>query len=444
MTGDYIVAALFCSALLTGLALWYALRAQDVFHPMVVMTAVHFLSGPLAAMGAIALQRARPEDTLRGLTWINIGCLVAVATFQVATQSSRAFGVARYGVPSPSTTWVLVTLFGATLVARLWAVSRGVGALFVGAATWGTGPLDDLLVPMHDSAYYLSLLALGNSRSLSKSLGAVAICGIEIGLQAVSGSRGAALGALLPFAFFFSRARTWRKGAVVALFFVLFFTLVVTLPVIDAYRRGGTIGIERLLSASTNVQTATAFDYLIQRVDWTRNVSIVVEEVPSRLPFQYGNTFWPGLLWFIPRALWPGKPKISIGAWFAHNFLGWDPASESEAAITVWGDAWLNFGALGVLMMGCLLGLAHAGAYRTWYRWRRPLDGLLYWTFLSVFGLWLEANVAAIVGMFGTRVAGLLIVYLSYRALGGRWRRAGQAVTTRKRLVGVKHLCESH
>jgi len=65
----------------------------------------------------------------------------------------------------------------------------------------------------------------------------------------------------------------------------------------------------------------------------------------------YGKSYLSAFLWFIPRSVWPDKPSMSLGRWFATEYLGWGDESRSEAGVTVWGEALLNFGTMGALII---------------------------------------------------------------------------------------------
>ena len=58
----------------------------------------------------------------------------------------------------------------------------------------------------------------------------------------------------------------------------------------------------------------------------------------------------PAFSWFIPSAVWDEKPRLSRGRWYAEEVLGWPPDEKSEAAMTMWGDGYMNFGLVGVLL----------------------------------------------------------------------------------------------
>ena len=70
---------------------------------------------------------------------------------------------------------------------------------------------------------------------------------------------------------------------------------------------------------------------------------------------------------FIPRAIWPSKPIVSLGGWFNTEVYGGGP--NNAAAITVPGDFYLNFGWLGVpigmLLYGALLRVITVGLLET-------------------------------------------------------------------------------
>jgi hypothetical protein len=114
--------------------------------------------------------------------------------------------------------------------------------------------------------------------------------------------------------------------------------------------------------------------------------------------FQRGATLWPAFVWFVPRALWSGKPIMSIGSWYATTVLGWAPGS-GETSPTLPGDFYLNFGLAGVLVGMFLYGLGMRLAYEYLVVRIGPPTGT--WAFLPifmVFGLAIEKNFSAIVG----------------------------------------------
>lgn len=90
--------------------------------------------------------------------------------------------------------------------------------------------------------------------------------------------------------------------------------------------------------------------------------TLAVRYTPSVVPYQYGRTLIGILQGAIPRAIWPDKPDVGIGAWFAaHYWGGSEPgAPVVPQAVSHPGELWINFGVPGVVVGLALLGV--------WYR----------------------------------------------------------------------------
>lgn len=123
---------------------------------------------------------------------------------------------------------------------------------------------------------------------------------------------------------------------------------------------------------------------------------------------QWGRTMQYATYALIPRALWPDKPTITQGAWFAW-YTGFAASPESSTmalGMTAVGELFWNFGLLGVtlgmLLLGYFLGL----------QWRlagadprgRPLNMLLYMLLL-----FLMVNMAEAVNVAVTVIANFLL-----------------------------------
>jgi hypothetical protein len=90
-------------------------------------------------------------------------------------------------------------------------------------------------------------------------------------------------------------------------------------------------------------------------------VGYLVGEVDA-YGFQYGSTMAYAGYAFIPRILWPEKPTVTRGGWFA-AYIGFAPSPEESTVslgITATGELYWNFGvagvALGMFVIGCMLG----------------------------------------------------------------------------------------
>ena len=90
---------------------------------------------------------------------------------------------------------------------------------------------------------------------------------------------------------------------------------------------------------------------------------IIMELTPSRFPYQGIEQFLAIPFYVVPRALWPEKPVLSRGNWFAITYLGQPSFLTSSAAITVFGEAYMFVGwlgaALATLSFGVLLGFLY-------------------------------------------------------------------------------------
>lgn len=87
-----------------------------------------------------------------------------------------------------------------------------------------------------------------------------------------------------------------------------------------------------------------------------QSMSVLIEGMPDPLEFQYGQTYLAGLLLLVPRFIFPDKPLPSTGV-FTEAF--WPDAWRSLGTTLppgVFGEAYMNFGTLGALVLGLLGG----------------------------------------------------------------------------------------
>lgn len=173
--------------------------------------------------------------------------------------------------------------------------------------------------------------------------------------------------------------------------------------------------IATLAATSGEADTASiqrSLDRFVLRIGYGGFLADVIGVVDSGvLDRQHGATLWPGVLWFIPRAIWPTKPKLSIGGWYAVTVLGWHEGP--EAAVTVPGDFYLNFGIAGVfggmLAYGLLLRLLYD---RLVGNGRTVLGQCLFVPIFLTFALTFEQNVSVIIGGACQLVCALAAVLL--------------------------------
>lgn len=94
------------------------------------------------------------------------------------------------------------------------------------------------------------------------------------------------------------------------------------------------------------------------------SMTLAVRYTPSQIPHRLGATLeglWVGA---VPRLLWPEKPTIGIGYWFAVHYWGTPPGvTEVPQTVTHPGELYIDFGLVGVIVGMALLGLWYRFAY---------------------------------------------------------------------------------
>lgn len=307
----------------------------------------------------------------------------------------------------------LFALWACTAAFRVaFSYRGGFGSALTARTT--TGPLDNfiqLIGFLGPYLLYMDVVLLSDDpRGHSRALWVLVIGGVfaEAGLAALAGWKSGPL-VIAVAVLLYMRVRGKNSRASVTLGVT---ALVVSLPIcvvsfgaISNYRmqaRGQSVSpwaLGQLLASYTSAQAPNAARALSQRVAYGQMLDTLVSAVDRRVvPYQRGATLWPALVTFVPRALWPGKPTISVGGWYARTVLGWDPDSRSEAAVTLLGDFYLNFGVAGVVAGMMLYGFAMRAAYE--HLIRRVGTTAAIWAFLPIFvvgTLGLEKNFASIV-----------------------------------------------
>jgi hypothetical protein len=125
------------------------------------------------------------------------------------------------------------------------------------------------------------------------------------------------------------------------------------------------------LSRTSNfLSSGQMSDYLVYGLEMTGRrfdaigvTSVIVRDTPSISPFQNGRTLALIPIAYIPRALWPGKPVITIGRWVSDAYVPQGYLLDTNLGPTWVGEFYLNRGVpvvvIGMIVMGMLLKLAH-------------------------------------------------------------------------------------
>ncbi|OLE51009.1 MAG: hypothetical protein AUG51_24890 [Acidobacteria bacterium 13_1_20CM_3_53_8] len=100
------------------------------------------------------------------------------------------------------------------------------------------------------------------------------------------------------------------------------------------------------------------------RTDLIHQFTYIYASTPSRVPYQYGESYKYFAVALIPRALWPGKPEANnANNFYAINYgVSTEQVLESTTfGVTLIGEGYMNFGFFGVLlvmfMQGAILSL---------------------------------------------------------------------------------------
>lgn len=146
------------------------------------------------------------------------------------------------------------------------------------------------------------------------------------------------------------------------------------------------MGYLRELNATGRVQSESLADKVLgagNGIDFVRT-SAIMDRVPEVRPFQNGRTYAALLSGFVPRAMWPDKPEVSLGTWVKGELFGqrvrkhgWPPGMLAEA--------YINFGYLGIIPVMLLFG----AMLRFIYESCRPYLGVsLLVTMLYAVAIW--------------------------------------------------------
>ena len=187
-------------------------------------------------------------------------------------------------------------------------------------------------------------------------------------------------------------------------------------------RATGPVGFERLdelreqqeLLLEQRVSTQQTFLSRLSTINQLTQVVRVVEEDG----FLHGETLDYLAVAFIPRALWPEKPTIAKGAWFALRIGQANLTPEADIVnsinMTIPGELYLNFGWMGVFIGLLLFGgmIAMLWSRTDFWRDSRNVLGSAYGYYLL--WIWLGFSLGADLQIIVTLIA----MYLVLAAVG--------------------------
>jgi oligosaccharide repeat unit polymerase len=135
----------------------------------------------------------------------------------------------------------------------------------------------------------------------------------------------------------------------------------------------------------------TARRYVVANFDQLYNLTLVVDEVPRRTPFQWGSTFLTLLFKPIPRSVMPSKPLGASG--FVAATLHWSQLDAGYVpAASAWTEWYLNFWWIGVIAGMALMGMASSVSYSLVRKQSGPGRVVLYGVSIAALLVWLRGD----------------------------------------------------
>jgi hypothetical protein len=255
----------------------------------------------------------------------------------------------------------------------------GKGGDLTGYANW-LATANDLL----PFAAGLMLVDWFTTRRRSSLYATATLFFVEMLTSIVAGVKGLALTLLVFLAVTTIRAgrrpKLWVAAPVVLL------VLLVIAPSVEAFRvqvqhSQAPSGVFGRITAPLSLARATTGggvnaaknsyrNALLEEQNLVIDVALIQSRTPSVYPFEHGKRWLLApLVAAVPRALWSGKPSLSNGGDLAVKYSGAARGTTSMPATMV-GDAWIQFGWLGVIFAAFALGAFYRWAY-TWVVRRR-------------------------------------------------------------------------
>ena len=131
-----------------------------------------------------------------------------------------------------------------------------------------------------------------------------------------------------------------------------------------------------LSAASKRVDKKVALEYVVDRFYDGKNLGYLLMHYSHDYDYEFGSTYRNMPFVFIPRFIYPDKPVFTtaLGNWYQLVAGGSTPT-------TFWGESYLNFSWLGIILVSYILGLTMKGYdYIFIKRVSKP-----YWIYLYVF-----------------------------------------------------------
>ena len=149
------------------------------------------------------------------------------------------------------------------------------------------------------------------------------------------------------------------------------------------------------------------------RADFIHQVAYIHSMTPSEIPYQYGRTYSYFAVALVPRALWPEKPQAgSANGFFAisYGLLTEEGAKTTTFGMSLLGEAFINFGWVGVILVMLVQGLAISILERIFGSQKSGAGGQA--VFIAFFVFFLNGMGSSAEILFGNIVQNLIFGYL--------------------------------
>ncbi len=403
---------------------------NEPFSPMVILKPMFLVA---YYVNILYLAQNRPDLPRWALS---LSSLVALISFVLADLACHFWKVRSYnmkhGFMQYSTTlrerWLIfftVIYFGGWIW-RVYAVRHGLVYGTMLAPGLEVTPYSNLLGTLGQ----VSTLAFAGVLVFSRQLCLITLLLLlEIGWKWIGGSKAGSFYVVLPALMVLHARGLFRLNTRgVALFALMVPAFLGSFVLIHEYRRAS----QRMLldshftefdpiTAARNMQAGgmsvnEAVDNLARRLSWAEGLTTIMSGMEAKnVGSLNGRSYLRCMDWMVPRAVWQDKPEVSMGSWYARTFLGWALSTRSEAEITVWGEAFLNCGMVGALLIPAIwliiLQAIYIRALRTGV-WGLLFLGAVYVIMMNA----LAVNVAVTVAALGQ---GLILTVLI--VMVGQW-----------------------
>ncbi len=161
-------------------------------------------------------------------------------------------------------------------------------------------------------------------------------------------------------------------------------------------------------------QNKLVVHYVVANLEELYNLSELISITPAELPYQFGWTFTAVILKPVPRVLMPSKP-LGACALFTRQTNPDEYDSGFVTAVGAWGEWYLNFSWLGLILGMALTGALSSTAYRAMRATIEFGRVMLYASFVVLLFTWLRSdfNSAVTLGLYYFIPAFVVLAYVT-------------------------------